>query len=97
MNINEVATMFGIENRSKVMKNKEKAKEIIDKILKCPKCGKQMKWIGGTNVCVCSTCTYSIDEKENKKSYSISKILQEKSRNFLENNIQYITVESAEV
>lgn len=97
MNINEVATMFGIENRSKAMKNKEKAKEIIDKILKCPKCGKQMKWIEGTNVCVCSTCTYSIDEKENKKSYSISKILQEKSRKFLENNIQYITVESAEV
>lgn len=97
MNINEVATMFGVGNRSKAMKNKEKAKEIIGKILRCPKCGNPMKWIEGTNVCVCSTCTYSVGKKENKKTYSVSKTLQEKSRRFLENNIQYITVESAEV
>ncbi len=97
MNINEVATMFGVGNRSKAMKNKEMAKEIIGKILRCPKCGKHMKWIEGTNVCVCSTCTYSVDKEENKKTYSVSKTLQEKSRKFLENNIQYIIVESAEV
>lgn len=101
MNIKEVATMFGVKEKNNAMRNKQKAKEIMGKILKCHKCGSQMNWIEGTNVCVCPTCTYSVKKKgknETKEVFSVSKTLQEKSRKFLENNYQYITEkESTEV
>ncbi len=94
MNLKEVAAMYGIEEKDCAMKNKKKANEIMDKILKCHKCGGQMNWIEGTNICVCPTCTYSIGKKENKETYSVSKMIQDRSKRFLENNYKNIDKES---
>lgn len=100
MNMNEVAKMFNVKEQNKAMKNKEKAKEIIGKILKCNKCGGQMNWIENTNVCVCPNCTYTVVKKGKKdttETCSVSRTLSDKSRKFLENNMKYITEESKEV
>ena len=43
------------------------AKEIMEKILMCPKCKQPMNWVEGTNICACSTCTYTIGKKEKIK------------------------------
>lgn len=97
MTITEFAKIYGSENVDKSMKNKNKAKEIAEKILTCPKCGKQMDWIKNTNICVCPTCVYTIGKNENKKVYSITKTLPDRSYKFLENNYDSITKESTEV
>jgi len=82
----ELAKMYGIKTRKVGLKNKEKAKEIVDKILKCHKCGKRMTWIKDTNQCVCQNCIYSIGKKENKQIMSISRSLNDKNLKFLESN-----------
>lgn len=103
MDIKEVSKLFGVKEHDKSMKNKTKAKEIIDKILKCNKCGSQMKWIENTNVCVCPNCTYTYgkknkkDKKDTTKTLSISRTLSDKSRRFLENNYNVVAKESKEV
>lgn len=98
MNMKEIATQFGVKEKDKSMKNKKKAVEIMGKILTCPKCKKTMKWIEGTNVCVCPSCTFTVGKEKNKKTCSVSKTLQDRSRKFLENNYQYMTeTESKEV
>lgn len=99
MNMKEIATLFGVEEKDKSMKNKTKAVEIMEKILACPRCKKTMKWIEGTNACVCHTCTFTVGKEKNKRICSVSKTLQDRSRKFLENNYQYMTVglESKEV
>ena len=43
MNMKEITTLFGVEEKDKSMKNKTKAVEIMEKILACPKCKKTMK------------------------------------------------------
>lgn len=100
MNMKELASMFNVKEQDKSMKNKKKAKEIIGKILRCHKCGTQMRWIEDTNVCVCPNCTYTVEKKENGKSkkvtYSVTRTLSDKSRRFLENNTKYLE-ESKEV
>ena len=90
MNMKEIPTLFGVEEKDKSMKNKTKAVEIMEKILRCPK---------GTNACVCHTCTFTVGKEKNKRICSVSKTLQDRSRKFLENNYQYMTVglESKEV
>lgn len=91
MNMKELASMFNIKEQDKSMKNKEKATEIIGKILRCHKCGSQMKWIEDTNVCVCPNCTYIVGKKEkDPKTYSVTRTLSDKSRRFLENNKKYL-------
>lgn len=98
MTIKEVATMFNVNvEKSRAMKNKKKAKEIVGKILECPKCKQPMNWIEGTNICACPTCTYTIGKKDNKETFSVSKTLSDKSRRFLENNYSQIAKESTEV
>lgn len=98
MNMKEVATLFGVKEKDKSMKNKKKAVEIMKKILTCPKCKETMTWIPGTNVCSCSSCTFSIGKEKNKQICSVSKTLQKRSRKFLENNYQYMNeVENKEV
>lgn len=90
MNMKEIATLFGVKERNASMKNKKKAVEIMEKILQCPKCKKPMKWIEGTNVCVCQDCTYTVGKKESKETFSVSKEIQNRSRKFLENNYHYM-------
>ena len=98
MTIKEVAKMFNVNTeKSRAMKNKRKAKEIMEKILLCPKCKQPMNWVEGTNICACPTCTYTIGKKENKETYSVSKTLSDKSRRFLENNYSQFAKESTEV
>lgn len=98
MNLNEVATLFNVKEKDKSMKNKKKAIEIISKTLTCPRCKKNMRWIEGTNVCVCDSCTITIGKDKDKKTYSVSKILKNYYRRFLENNSKYIAdIESKEV
>ena len=94
MTIKEVAKMFNVNTeKSRAMK----AKEIMEKILMCPKCKQPMNWVEGTNICACPTCTYTIGKKENKEIYSVSKTLSDKSRRFLENNYSQFAKESTEV
>lgn len=90
MNIKEVAKMFGVTEKEKSMKNKDKAIEIMERTLACPKCKKTMRWVTGTNVAVCNTCTYVTGKEKNKKILSVSKTLNERNRKFLENNYHYI-------
>lgn len=97
MNMKEIAALYGIKEVDKSMKNKTKAKDIVEKILKCPKCGKPMHWVKDTNVCVCQTCTYTVGKKENKKTYSITKPLSNRDYKFLVNNYDSINTESTEV
>lgn len=99
MNMKEIAALFGVKEKDRSMKNKEKAVEIMEKILACPKCKKTMKWIEGTNACVCPTCTFTVGKEKNKRICSVSKTFQDRSRRFLENNYQYMTgeVENKEV
>ena len=67
MTIKEVAKMFNVNTeKSRAMKNKRAKKEIMEKILMCPKCKQPMNWVEGTNICACPTCTYTIGKKENK-------------------------------
>lgn len=96
MDMKEIATLFGVKERDASMKNKKKAVEIMEKILSCPKCKKPMKWIEGTNVCVCETCTYTVGKKDNKKTFSVSKTIQDRSRKFLDNNYQYMLTDTTE-
>lgn len=91
MNMKEVAALFGVKEKDRSMKNKEKAVEIMEKILACPKCKKTMRWIEGTNACVCPTCTFTVGKEKNKRICSVSKTFQDRSRRFLENNYQYMT------
>ena len=67
MNMKEITTLFGVEEKDKSMKNKTKAVEIMEKILACPKCKKTMKWIEGTNACVCHTCTFTVGKEKIKE------------------------------
>ncbi len=101
MTINEVAKMYNVNIRNKEMKNKNKAKEIVEKILECPKCKNTMKWLDNTNVCICPTCTSSISNKKNKNDskaiYNVYKILSEKNLKFLDNNYLQVAIESTEV
>ena len=101
MTIKELASMYNVNVKNKGMKNKNKAKEMIEKFLKCPKCKKTMTWIDGTNVCTCPICTYTVSKKVNKKevqeTYSVYKTISEKSRIFLENNYLQFAKESTEV
>lgn len=96
MTISEIATLFGIKETEKSMKNKAKAKDILAKILKCHKCGDNMKWIEGTNVCVCEKCTYTVGKDEHKQTFSVSKNIPERSRRFLENNYSLLFEEDKE-
>lgn len=96
MNMKEVAALFGVKEKSKAMNNKKKAVEIMGKMLICPNCKKPMRWIEGTNVCVCPDCTYTVGKDSDKKTYSVSKTLQDRSRKFLENNYQYMIEENGE-
>lgn len=82
----ELAKMYGIKERKVGIKDKAKAKEIVDKILKCHKCGSRMEWIIDTNQCVCPNCTYAVGKKESKQLLSISRTLNDKNIKFLENN-----------
>jgi len=94
MDMKEIATLFGVKERDASMKNKKKAVEIMEKILSCPKCKKPMRWIEGTNVCICDTCTYSVGKNDNKKTFSVSKTIQDRSCKFLENNYQYMPTDA---
>ena len=94
MTMKEIATLFGVKEKDASMKNKKKAIEIMEKILRCPKCKKSMKWIEGTNVCVCPSCTYSLGKNEGKKTFSVSKTIQDRSCKFLENNYHYMPIET---
>ena len=90
MNMKEIATLFGVKERNASMKNKKKAIEIMEKIIQCPKCKKPMKWVEGTNVCVCQDCTYTVGKKESKETFSVFKEIPNRSRKFLENNYHYM-------
>lgn len=86
MTQNELAEMYGIKPKKDGLKNKNKAKEIVGKIAKCPKCGELMKWIEGTNVCVCETCVKLIGSGDSAYKISLTKEISDKSRKFLESN-----------
>lgn len=90
MNMKEIATLFGVKERGRSMNNPKKAIETMENILRCPKCKKTMKWIEGTNVCVCQSCTYTIGKKGLKETFNVFKTIQNRSRKFLENNYHYM-------
>ena len=90
----ELAEMYGIKPRRIGLRDKKKAVEICTKILKCHKCGESMRWVEGTNICVCTTCTYSTGKKENKKVFSVYKTISEKSKKFLTENYDDCNIHS---
>lgn len=91
MTIKEVAKLFGIKEKNGALRNKKKAVDIMGKILRCPKCGKPMKWIEGTNICSCQDCVNTVGKGDQKRTFPMYKTINDRrSRRFLENNYQYM-------
>lgn len=84
MNMTEFREKYATKKPNHLMKDKKKAIDIIQKILKCHKCGETMNWVEGTNICVCPKCVRANGDM------SVFKVISDKSHNFLEYNSAYV-------
>ncbi len=85
MDFNEWKKSLGTTERNG-LKDKNKAKQIIEKILLCPRCKKTMTWVENTNIVVCPNCTYKVGSGENEHVFNQTKTLNNDNVTFLRRN-----------